>query len=218
MHTLFHNSTTRRFLENLTKHEGRAESAHLSPLCCETRITDLCTWHLFQLNQKELNLVGFFNLNILRIVVNWSGHQKIHIKYSHVYEYLHLFLCWWWMPILCSWSMPPSHTPDISYFRHTPITSLTHILYCIYIYFPRCTVYSIHIFLHLVVLQYHILYITCILSIPDSCTVLHRFITPRCTKQIPKVVSASWRKEFIQFLASLAFLHQDNWTNRMMSS
>ena len=109
-------------------------------------------------------------------------------------------------------------TRRIFHISATLPSQFSHIYCTVYIYFPRCTVYSIHIFLHLVVLQYHILYITCILSIPDSCTVLHRFITPRCTKQIPKVVSASWRKEFIQFLASLAFLHQDNLTNRMMSS
>ena len=109
-------------------------------------------------------------------------------------------------------------TRRIFHISATLPSQFSHIYCTVYIYFPRCTVYSIHIFLHLVVLQYHILYITCILSIPDSCTVLHRFITPTCTKQIPKVVSASWRKEFFQFLASLAFLHQDNWTNRMMSS
>ena len=109
-------------------------------------------------------------------------------------------------------------TRRIFHISATLPSQFSHIYCTVYIYFPRCTVYSIHIFLHLVVLQYHILYITCILSIPDSCTVLHRFITPTCTKQIPKAVSASWRKEFIQFLASLAFLHQDNWTNRMMSS
>ena len=143
MHTLFHNSTTRRFLENLTKHEGRAESAHLSPLCCETRITDLCTWHLFQLNQKELNLVGFFNLNILRIVVNWSGHQKIHIKYSHVYEYLHLFLCWWWMPIVFLINAAISHAGYFIFPPHSHHNSHTYTVLYIYISpAVQCTAYT----------------------------------------------------------------------------